>query len=240
MVKYGTVQNEREAFFKYQRGDLPLDEAEVRLAMGDFYLDAPLSETSSVTHLDMLKCRAPNPDDDASLNEEHMILWATIADMSDSLNRHERMLIRYRLLNPNPWTFDKLAKELGISRQRIQQIEVRLKRKLKERLVLDDTLFSSSSLTHLDMLKCDSPDPDECAALSEKQIIVQAVIADMADSMDEHERMLIRHRLLTHTPWTFDKLAKEWGVCRQRVQQKEARLKRKLKERLIAKGISMS
>jgi RNA polymerase sigma-32 factor len=142
MVKYGTVQSEREAFFKYQRGDLPSDEAEVRLAMGDFYLDATLSESSSMTHLDMMKCNSPDTDEYAALSEKQIMVQSVIADMASSMSVHERMLIKYRLLTHNPWTFEKLAKELSISRQRIQQKEARLRRKLRDRFVAEGLSMS--------------------------------------------------------------------------------------------------
>jgi RNA polymerase sigma-32 factor len=137
MVKYGTVQNEREAFFKYQRGDLPSDEAEVRLAMGDFYLDASLSDSSLLTHLDTLKCDSPDTDEYAALSERQIIVQSVIADMMDSMSVHERVLIKYRLLTHNPWTLEKLAKKLSITRQRVQQKEARLKNRLRERFEVE-------------------------------------------------------------------------------------------------------
>jgi RNA polymerase sigma-32 factor len=146
MVKYGTVQGEREAFFKYQRGDLPSDESEVRLAMGDFHLDSPVLlhrrsgsafEPVPITHLDMLKCDSPSPNECAALSEKQIMVQSVIADMASSMSVHERMLIKYRLLTHNPWTFEKLAKELSISRQRVQQKEARLKRKLRDRFVAE-------------------------------------------------------------------------------------------------------
>jgi RNA polymerase sigma-32 factor len=137
IVRFGTTQEQRVSFFKYQRGDLPKDDTEIRLAMGDFHLDAPLSDSSLLTHMDMLRCDSAEPDEEATLNETHLILRSTIADMLDSMSRHERMLIRYRFLTHNPWPLDKLAKKLGISRQRLHQVEVRLKKKLRERLVLE-------------------------------------------------------------------------------------------------------
>jgi RNA polymerase sigma-32 factor len=135
VVRFGTTQEQRISFFKYQRGDLPRDDTDIRLAMGDFYLDAPLSDSSLLTHLDMLRCDSAEPDAEASLNETHLMLRSVIADMQDSMSKHERMLIRYRFLTPNPWSLERLAQKLGISRQRVQQIEARLKQKLKERLV---------------------------------------------------------------------------------------------------------
>lgn len=104
---------------------------EMRLSGADQSLNAPMRETSDDEWQDLLPDAGPNPEDvviglrDAKTRSE----W--LAEAIGDLSPREQTIIRQRRLSEEAVTLEELGKELGVSKERIRQLEQRALNKLR-------------------------------------------------------------------------------------------------------------
>ena len=108
-----------------------ISEMELRLAGRDFSLDVPVGEDGDTNHLDMLESEHPEPEALVAARQERELLGEIIDEGSSLLNEKEAIILDRRLLNEEPPTLAELGSELGVSRERIRQLEQRVIRKLR-------------------------------------------------------------------------------------------------------------
>jgi RNA polymerase sigma-32 factor len=140
VVKFGTTQWQRAAFFK-EGGKDPDDTddekvkwARVRL-QGDFSLDSFVGDGTK-TFLDGLADENQSVDEVLEEIEEASIDSARLNAAMDSLMLNERRVIELRFLRSK--TLSEVGEEMGFSRERARQLEVRAMGKLKQMLRTDD------------------------------------------------------------------------------------------------------
>ena len=157
-VKIGTTAAQRNLFFKLRSeraklltlsGEVDANELaeilgesikdieslESRIAARDFSLQTALADDeNSVTHQDMLSLDAPQFD--MSESEERSKRIAELVKKLN-LNGKEWVVLEKRLKSDDPLTLQEIADQFDISRERVRQIETRLKEKLKEVLIKD-------------------------------------------------------------------------------------------------------
>lgn len=98
-------------------------------------LDRPIFDGEPATWLDALADNAQSPEDAAAANERKAKLEASVRAAMATLSDRERAVITRRLLTKNdPETFQAIADDLGVVRERIRQIETEALFKLKKRL----------------------------------------------------------------------------------------------------------
>lgn len=107
---------------------------DARLSGADSSLNAPISDGESAAssdRLDFLKCDEPLPDEQVSvmIDEERRNNWLGAA--LTTLNPRELQIIRDRRLVENGATLESLGLALGISKERVRQIENRALAKLR-------------------------------------------------------------------------------------------------------------
>src|SRR3954447_9473212 len=103
--------------------NLPLDQAkEVRAAPRATSLDAPVGDEDDAVVGDFVSGEGPLPDELV----EDSLRSQTLADALRSLpDRHRSVIIlRYGLDDADPRTLEQIGKTLGITRERVRQIEV--------------------------------------------------------------------------------------------------------------------
>ena len=104
--------------------DKDVFEMELKMSARDFSLDAKmLDDEKSATHLDMLADQGPSPEEQIADAESKALLHKEVESALARLPERERMVVEARLLNDEPPSLAKLAKEMGISRERVRQIE---------------------------------------------------------------------------------------------------------------------
>lgn len=105
-----------------------------RLAAPDTSLDAPISDadSGSAGRMDFLVSEDPLPDEIAGkrIDEERRATW--LASALRVLNERERRIIAERRLQDDGMTLEALGSSLGISKERVRQIESRALDKLRE------------------------------------------------------------------------------------------------------------
>ncbi len=112
---------------------------DARLSGSDTSLNAPMSdsESSGTDRIEFLKSNDPLPDEQVSImiDEERRSEW--IQSALETLNPREVKIIRERRLSEDGATLESLGSSLGISKERVRQIENRALQKLKDALEKD-------------------------------------------------------------------------------------------------------
>jgi RNA polymerase sigma-32 factor len=107
-----------------------------RLSSGDYSLNADVGDEGTAAFQDFLEDDGPSPEDNAFTHfdggREHRELSQAIA----ALDAREQRIIRERHLAEaeNAATLEDLGAALGISKERVRQLETRALAKLKTRL----------------------------------------------------------------------------------------------------------
>jgi RNA polymerase sigma-32 factor len=110
---------------------------DARLGGSDVSLNAPVSteEETGAERQDLLLSEAPLPDETVSgmIDGDRRTKWLKSA--LEVLNERELKIIKRRRLSEDGATLDQLGQELGISKERVRQLESRALKKLEEVLV---------------------------------------------------------------------------------------------------------
>jgi RNA polymerase sigma-32 factor len=154
VVKLGTTQAQRKLFFNLQKekerleaeGIVPgprliaqrLDvkeseviEMEQRLASRDLSVDQPSDDEAGGTLLDVLPSQGQNAEQQVADAEFRHEIGEKIRAFGTTLKDKEAVIFSERLLAEQPLTLQEIGDKYGISRERVRQIEERLKRRLR-------------------------------------------------------------------------------------------------------------
>jgi RNA polymerase nonessential primary-like sigma factor len=124
----------------------PVEEVQDILALSEHAtsLDAPLDNDPQSSLMDMLPGEA---DDSPDARAEHHEMTTLVRDWLTKLPDKQRLVImrRFGLDNDDPATLETLAEEMGVTRERVRQIQqealVKLKRAMAARGVVRDSLL---------------------------------------------------------------------------------------------------
>ncbi|HKD66788.1 MAG TPA: RNA polymerase factor sigma-32 [Candidatus Binataceae bacterium] len=155
LVKIGTTQAQRKLFFNLKKESERLEaegfspqprllaqrigvkESEVRemqerMGQSEVSIDQPTGPDDDGRLLDLLPDTAHNPEEAAADAEWRAFAKDKIERFASTLKDKEMEIFQSRLLAENPVTLQEIGERFGISRERVRQIETRLKRKLKD------------------------------------------------------------------------------------------------------------
>jgi RNA polymerase sigma-32 factor len=157
-VKLGTTQAQRKLFFNLQKEKDRLEregfspdpkliadrlavkpseviEMDQRLSGRDLSVDTPVGEGGESTMLDFLG--AGSPDTESSFGDaqaRHMIA-SRIREFGESLEGKEAEIFHERMIAEDPLTLRELGERYEISRERVRQLEDRIRQRLRDYLV---------------------------------------------------------------------------------------------------------
>lgn len=157
MVKLGTTQAQRRLFFNLQKekekleaeGFVPaakliaqrldVKEAEVvemtqRLSGRDLSTDAPMGHGEAPTLLHTLADDGPTPEESLAEDEYRRAVRERLETFGEGLRDKDLVVFRERLMAEQPLTLREIGERYGISRERVRQIENRVKKKLEKYL----------------------------------------------------------------------------------------------------------
>jgi RNA polymerase sigma-32 factor len=158
MVKIGTTQAQRKLFFNLQKEKdrleadgfrpgpkliaqrLDVKESEViemdqRLSGRDLSVDAPVNEGEESTMLDFLASKGANAEEAVADAESRELITRKIKEFGETLTGKDKVIFDSRLMAEEPLTLQDIGDQYGISRERVRQIEERIKKKLKAYLL---------------------------------------------------------------------------------------------------------
>jgi RNA polymerase sigma-32 factor len=104
---------------------------ERRLSSADQSLNAPLKEESDGEWQDFLPDQRPNPEDVVQVLRDSETRSRWLAEALQELSPREQRIINERRLRDEAVTLEELGKELGVSKERVRQLEQRALTKLK-------------------------------------------------------------------------------------------------------------
>jgi len=116
---------------------VPLRDVEMmdaRLAGADFSLNAQQAGEEGREWVETLEDDAPQAAETVTRGADLDRVRGWLADALASLNARERMIIVERKLRDEPRTLESLGQELGLSKERIRQLEAQALSKLRKRL----------------------------------------------------------------------------------------------------------
>jgi RNA polymerase sigma-32 factor len=154
LVKIGTTQAQRKLFFNLRKEKdrleaqgteaspsllshrLDVKESEIiemdnRLNSWEISLDSPLKDDSEDTHKSFLRSGDLPVDDQIADHEAKATLHDKFVLFRGQLKGKEAAIFDKRLLTEEPMTLQGIGDKFGISRERVRQLETRLKKKLK-------------------------------------------------------------------------------------------------------------
>lgn len=157
IVRLGTTRAERKALRAYRATSVrSVDELiEVSgmprarceklwplLQANDVSLDATFD--GKPAGVDLLAAEAPSPEDLAEQQQHTMRMEAAVAGALSQLAPRERRILDARILADDPITLEQLGDELGVSKERVRQLEQRVRTKLKASLERVDTVAQAA------------------------------------------------------------------------------------------------
>jgi RNA polymerase sigma-32 factor len=116
---------------------VPLRDVEMmdaRLAGADFSLNALQAGEEGREWLETLEDEAPQAAETVTRSADIDRARGWLAEALGTLNARERMIIVERKLRDEPRTLESLGQELGLSKERIRQLEAQALTKLRKRL----------------------------------------------------------------------------------------------------------
>lgn len=157
LVKIGTTQAQRKLFQKLGRAkkqlNIPDDDLskenlkrvadlfdvkekdvlgmEMRMAGRDFSLDAASSDDETITYLDSVSDHHLNQEEVIESLEANELIQEGLQDGLRVLSPKEQYVIEKRYLASPPFKLRELGDELGVSKERVRQIEVEALKKLR-------------------------------------------------------------------------------------------------------------
>ncbi len=147
LVRIGTTKNERRAMRSYRKtreddpaalaasSGLSVEQAERLLPMlraRDVSLDATFDGESP--QIDRLAADGPTPDETVWAERFRAQAAERVRRALDRLPEREAMIVRERLLVDDPVTLVAVGTRLGISKERVRQLEERARKRLREDL----------------------------------------------------------------------------------------------------------
>jgi len=175
LVKMGTTSNQKKLFFNLRKakgkisaleeGDLHPDQVKLiakRLGVteqdvvdmnsrlgGDVSLNAPIREESdSGEWQDWLVDETSDQETRLAEEEQTKSRLRTLRDALSVLNKRERRIFEARRLVDEPITLENLAAELGVSRERVRQIEARAFDKVQKAVKVATAAMGPSHAIH--------------------------------------------------------------------------------------------
>ena len=105
-----------------------------RIQSPDLSLDEQVHDDGTLTMKDRVRDQAPDPETVVGEIEARTQLAGRLDEAVAQLTEREQLVIRERLLRDEPVTLKELGVRLGVSKERVRQLEARAKKKLRSSL----------------------------------------------------------------------------------------------------------
>ncbi len=153
LVKIGTTQAQRKLFYNLNKekeslralgfepvpkliskrlnvSEQDVIDMEQRMGSWEVSLDAPIKSDSEDSYLEFLPSNEPGVESLIESQEMGEKLKEKLQEFAKTLKDREKVIFEQRLLTDEPKTLQEIGEQFGVSRERVRQIEARLKNKL--------------------------------------------------------------------------------------------------------------
>ncbi len=154
LVKVGTTQAQRKLFYNLRKErdkilkeglepgprllaerlgveESEVEEMDLRLSAGrEVSLDAPLGPDTDQTQISLLPAETEGAESLLARRQLKSLLRDKLDIFRETLSSREKLILEKRLLAETPVTLQEIGEEFGISRERVRQLEERLKKTL--------------------------------------------------------------------------------------------------------------
>ncbi|MFH1089994.1 MAG: RNA polymerase factor sigma-32 [Pseudomonadota bacterium] len=160
LVRVGTTQAQRKLFYNLKKEknrllaqglepgpkllaeslevtEKDIIEMDQRLDGYELSLNAPVKDGSDDSHLNFLASGEKAVDDLLADREIKRLLNQKLGEFRHTLNERELHILDRRILTEAPQTLQEMGAEFGISRERVRQIEDRIKKNIREYLAAE-------------------------------------------------------------------------------------------------------
>ena len=128
--------------------------------------------------------------------------------------------------------YDLLAHDLDVTKEDIMEMEQRMS---SRDLSLDAPFDESQELTHLELLKEESPNQEEAIAQEEEKKIREHEVQNAMKRLNEKEVYVLQNRIMAEEPLTLQQIGDHLKLSRERVRQIESEALNKLKREFGAR-----
>ena len=126
----------------------------------------------------------------------------------------------------NEKKYELLAHDLEVTKEDIIEMEQRMS---SRDLSLDAPFDESRELTHLELLKEESPNQEEAFAQEEEKKIREHEVQNAMKRLNEKEVYVVQNRIMAEEPLTLQQIGDHLKLSRERVRQIESEALKKLK-----------
>jgi RNA polymerase sigma-32 factor len=133
----------------------------------------------------------------------------------------------------NEKKYELLAHDLDVKKEDIMEMEQRMS---SRDLSLDAPFDESQELTHLELLKEESPNQEEAFAQEEEKKIREHEVQDAMRRLNEKEVYVLQNRIMAEEPLTLQQIGDHLKLSRERVRQIESEALKKLKREFGARS----
>ncbi|NPA94512.1 MAG: sigma-70 family RNA polymerase sigma factor [Thermodesulfobacteria bacterium] len=153
LVKIGTTQAQRKLFYNLNKekeslralgfepvpkliskrlnvSEQDVIDMEQRMGSWEVSLDAPVKQDSEDSYMEFLPSKEPEVEQVLAKQEMQEKLHEKLQEFASTLKDREKIIFEERLLAEEPKTLQEIGERFGVSRERVRQIESRLKKKL--------------------------------------------------------------------------------------------------------------
>ena len=156
MVRMGTTRSQRKIFSSLQKAraqiraltggepatnqqlaealdvsESDLEETVQRMKVRDISMEQPIHANQEATFGESVADDVPTVEDQMIQSNIQQLVREKLDDVYEDLAPRERYILDKRLLSDNPVTLEAIGQDWGVSRERVRQIEARLKAKLR-------------------------------------------------------------------------------------------------------------
>jgi RNA polymerase sigma-32 factor len=134
-ARYASQHEDFDVVVRKMAEDIGVSEKRMRdminaLDTPDFSLDAYAEASGQSDLRDRIEDESAGPDGELEAAENERVFGKAVSHALTALDDRERLIARKRLMDDEPMTLADLGREIGVSRERARQLELRAKRKL--------------------------------------------------------------------------------------------------------------
>jgi len=165
LVKIGTTQAQRKLFYKLKKEEAELlkmgldpsikllstrlgvkesdvEQMQQRLSGRDMSLNTPMSgEDEGAAHIERVTEPTEASDELLSAKESRDKFLEALSEFKPGLSEKDLYILENRLLSEDPMTLESIGNHFGITKERVRQLEVKIKKNLKKFLEEKDPSF---------------------------------------------------------------------------------------------------